>query len=142
MGWKDQVANPSVKPSALPIYPKVGQYQVEILKVKEIKSRKGDEMVVVEQKVLRTSNPAHPVGSQVDYCYNFRFDSTEREVKAFFMVAAECNSEELTPAALDALTGPDQPLAGTVLDVTYYNKEGKTFTNAKWSRLASAGKAA
>lgn len=144
MGWKQQVTEAKAGKTA--IFPAPGTYDLEVLAVKEhTKQSTNEELFIVEFKVLASSNPTRPVGSTMDWVLTMRYPSSPADAKRFVEVASECKSEEVTDDALSYIVGPDQPLVGVKLKVTFFNKVtkgGKDFTKAKFEGRIGAAAAA
>jgi hypothetical protein len=129
-----------------------GNYLVQIQRCKMVETRQKHEAFVAETKVLETDtqDPNLQAGSEPAYFVDLdgKFPELAEGNMADFLRAALAsfahqNGEEhppvdeitLTPEIGKAVTGEDNLLAGTYLQVHAYNKvtkEGKDFTKFRW----------
>jgi hypothetical protein len=126
-------------PSSGGIYPLPGNYTVAIDALKETENFNGDEVFVAELKVLKSTNPARPVGSSMSWVASFKHKSSAGNVKAFYV--ALFPDEELDEAGLKATVSAEQPCHGMLLDLEAVNiltKVNKTdFTKCLWTLSTS-----
>jgi len=125
-------------------------FVVEVQRCQMIKKRNGDNCFIAELKVLQTdcedekmkpgSLPAFFVNMDGDWP-----DLSLGNVADFMRAGLACMAEmvgedhddiediEVSPDVADSITEEDNLLAGTIMGVYTFTKEGKTFTNHRWS---------
>jgi hypothetical protein len=125
------------------IYFLPGLYEVEIEKVFTMRSRKDDDLFIVETKILKSDNPERKVGTSCSWVVNLKQDAALGNIKAFIGAAngiegteKERLNEEITEAVCEFVCGEDNPLAGVRLGLQCTNiltKAKKDFTKHWWS---------
>jgi hypothetical protein len=118
-----------------------GKYEVEVVAVKMIETRKKEDMFIVECLINESDNPERRVGTKAAYCCNRKHDSFLGNVKAFLAACngadpeneaqvAEVfmeNGRDTTQDVADfAIDEKENPLAGTKLGLTCVNKKTRT----------------
>lgn len=119
------------------IYFLPGVYKVQVLRVKEGKTRKGDDFVVVESKILESSNPERPAGLDVGWMLMLKQDMAMINLKQFLQAALD--EENVTEDDVLEAIGEDNPLAGLELGVqasTIQTRSGNPFTKVTWKKAA------
>lgn len=119
-----------------------GLYRCEIVKVFAMKSRKNEDLFIVECKVITSNNAKRKEGSACSWVVNMKHDAALGNIKGFIAAAngidptdtgtvdAEVNEEAVETACSDA-----NPLAGQLVDLeaTEILTRAKTpFTLHKW----------
>lgn len=118
-----------------------GTYKVRIDSVKLIRTRKGDDMVVIETQVVETDNPSRPVGCRPSQLINFKHAAATDNFKGFVAAGLGISDDEdaqegITSELCTQIVGDTQPFAGLVLGVTATSiktKKGRDFTVLSWS---------
>jgi hypothetical protein len=134
------------------IFFKQGNYVVEIKKVENRTTRKGDTFII-ETEILESDNPERPAGCKPSQVIVFKPDIIETQmgdVKQFIgAVLGIEDADSYVPEdgqdldsfweeALEGAIGDDQPCAGVKLRLNCTNratKAGGNFTKHVWSPL-------
>ena len=126
-----------------------GKYRIKVIKCFTMRSRKRDDLFIVECEILESDCPERKIGMQASWCVNFKHDAALGNIKQFI---AACNgidpadeaavnaevSEEVCNYAVDE---KDNPLAGIEVLLTAINtktKEKTDFTIHDWTPVAQA----
>jgi len=125
------------------IYFLQGIYRVEIVKVFAMKGRKGDDLFIVETKILESDNAERRVGGSCSWVVNLKHEPALGNIKGFIAAAngidptnkAEVDSQ-VNEEAVEAACHADNPLEGIIIDLEateIKTKAGGDFTLHKWS---------
>lgn len=123
------------------IYFLAGLYKVEVEKVFTLRSRKGDDLFIVECKILESNVAARAVGSKASWVVSLSQDSALGNIKGFCLAASGDPETVIDEAAVEFAVSSVNPLAGTVLDLQctdILTRAGKPFTLHKWITTATA----
>jgi hypothetical protein len=125
-----------------------GKYRVKVIKCFTMRSRKRDDLFIVECEILASDCPDRKPGMQASWCVNFKHDAALGNIKQFI---AACNSidpadevtvnAEVSEEVCDYTVSDDNPLAGIEVNLTAVNtktKEKKDFTIHDWTPVAMA----
>src|SRR5437660_12484512 len=96
--------------SAGGIYFLAGTYRVRIREVKSIKSRKNDDLFIVETDIVESNNPERKVGTSCSWVCNLKHDAALGNIKAFVVAAAQCPEEQVTEGEIELIVSNDNPL--------------------------------
>lgn len=131
------------KISAGGVYFVEGLYIVEIVKVSTIRSRKNEDLFIVETEIQSSSAPERKVGTTCSWVVNLKQDAALGNIKAFIAAAngidpadTEQVKQEITEEVVEFACSDDNPLAGTKLNlecVAIKTKAQKDFTLHKWT---------
>lgn len=127
------------------IYLLDGGYLVELIKVFTLVSRKKEDLVVVEFKILESNNPARTVGSRASWVVNLKQDAALGNLKGFALAAGTTPGEEpphIDEAAIEFIVSKENPLEGTKVAVqctTITTRAGTPFTKHEWSPAPASG---
>jgi hypothetical protein len=120
-----------------------GQYKVEIERVFTMKSRKREDLFIVETKILESSNAKRPEGMRPSWVVNLKQDAALGNIKGFVAAAngidpadVEQVDANVDEEACEFACSKENPLKGVVLNlecVTVKTREGGDFTLHKWS---------
>lgn len=129
------------------IYFTPGKYLVEVVKCFCLRSRKREDLFIVEFLIHESDSPDRGVGTKASWVVNFKQDAALGNIKGFLaacngidpdnteMVTAEI-TEEVSEYAVDE---EENPLAGTKVRLVAVNKKLKDgvsdFTLHLWSPL-------
>lgn len=116
-----------------------GIFDVEILELKTINSRKGDALFIVETNILASSSEERPVGTKMSWVVNFRHDPALGNVKAFIAACGDCDFDDVDEEAAEMAVSTEQPFKGTVVKARATNtttKAGNPFTVVDWKHEA------
>ena len=118
------------------------QYRVQIKKIEVINSRKGDDLFIVEAKVLESDCPERKAGVSASWVVNLKQDAALGNIKGFIAAAngidpgnEEEVNEAVTEEVCELVVGKDQPLAGDEIALTCVmikTRAGKDFTLHQW----------
>jgi hypothetical protein len=129
-----------------------GVFVVDVMKCKSGKTRPpaSKENFIAELMVVESNNPAHPVGSLMDWYVDMSWDSSAADVAAFLVTATNDRQENITEEVVGVICSDANPLKGTRLRLIARNKtteKGGTFTKCKFvamdatpEQIAAAGK--
>jgi hypothetical protein len=126
-----------------------GIYKVEVLEVKLLRSRKREDLYIVEVLILESDNPERKPGMKASWVVNLKQDAALGNIKGFLGSAlgvdpydAEAlkeafleNGKDTTEAVAEQSVSADNPLKGTALKLTCINKKtkaGMDFTVHTW----------
>lgn len=138
------------------VYFEAGNYVVKLKAVKNVNSRKGVDLFTVENDVKESDNSKIRPGTMATWQTSSKNDSFLGNVKGFLTacnggdptneadVAAAFPNDAESEAIAAMSVGPDNPLAGTWLNlncVLKKTREGKDFTVHNWSPYPRAGQA-
>lgn len=123
-----------------------GVYEVEVLRCFDMKSRKKDDLFIVECKILSSTNPRRQAGTNASWVVNLKHEAALGNIKSF---VAACNDiptddeermkKEITAEVVEYCVSDDNPLEGTrvKLTATTIETRAKTpFTLHKFEALA------
>lgn len=129
------------------VYLKPGSYLVRVDRVEQNRSRKHEDMFIVEMTIALSNNALHPAGSRPSWVCNLtKHESAMGNVKGFAATLFGIDpSDEATvnaqivPHVMAALCGPAQPKRGTILSVTVTEvptkKAGGVFSKHQWAAV-------
>lgn len=122
-------------------------YQVEVVELTTMTSRKKDDLFIVEGKIIKSDCPERKVGMKCSWIVNLAQDAALGNIKGFIAAANgidPTNEEEVNAnvdeAACDVAVSEDQPMRGQLVDlecVMIETKAGKPFTLHRWSPVAA-----
>lgn len=133
------------------VYFEPGEYEVEVVEVKAIMSRKRENLYIVAARILQSSNPDRPIGVKASWIVNMKQDAALGDIKGFLAACngADASNEDevarvlrdeqgndLTEAMAEYSVHEDQPLAGVRLHLITFQrptKAGGMFTIHNWS---------
>lgn len=120
-----------------------GNYKVEVVKVFAMKSRKKDDLFIVETKILDSDNPKRKAGTSCSWVVNLKQEAALGNIKGFIAAANEIDpadadkvNEEVNEEAVEFACSEANPLVGVLLDlecVEIKTRANKDFTLHKWS---------
>lgn len=119
----------------------IGDYALEILSYAEGTSFDKRPYNKIRLKVLESSNPSLPVGSEVVHFISLDNVYTETNIKLFLMAAFNQPAEQITVEVVEYCLGATQPLAGRKLRANVGMKTagpkskhaGKQFSDVSWT---------
>ncbi len=130
------------------VYFLAGNYLVEVEKVLAKRSRKKEDLFIVEAGILESDNAQRKAGSSASWIVNFKHDAALGNIKGFL---AACNGidpgdrakvdEEITEDVCEYAVDDENPLSGTRVKlscVMTQTKAGGDFTLHLWSPVAEA----
>lgn len=130
------------------IYFLEGGYTVEILKAFTMRSRKKEDLFIVECKILESTNEKRPAGGKASWCVKLSQDAALGNIKGFIAAANGIDpndddrvNEEVTEDAVEFAVSNDNPLAGVTVDLTcteITTRAGNPFTKHEWAAVAQA----
>ena len=125
-----------------------GHYLCRIDRIKADVTRTKDEFLAVEMTVLHTfpdgdgkSEAWHRPGEAVSHLMMAKHDSFMGNVKAMVSNILGCHESEVTENDCEALSGSQQPLAGTVAEIKgrqIVTRANKPFTKISYIRTFPA----
>ncbi len=125
------------------VYFLAGIYKVELVKVFAKKSRKGDDLFIVETKILESDNEERAVGSSCSWVVSLKHDAALGNIKGFIAAANGIDpgdkdqvNAEVNEDAVEMACSSDNPLEGTVLPLEcnqIKTRAGGDFTLHIWS---------
>lgn len=119
------------------VYFTPGDYKVEVVKVFDIESRKRDDLFIVECVVLEASGEGTKrPGSKPSWVVNLKHDSALGNIKGFLIACLDCEPEEVGVNEVEEAVGEDNPMAGSILNLTVEQittKAGHPFNVHRWS---------
>lgn len=133
MGMFDKIQEAKVTEGGVYILP--GIYRCQILACKQFETRKKIGAVAVELRVLESSNPDRPIGSDMSWVATMDKDAAMGNIKQFVAAAMAIKFEEVDPAGTEMIFSKDNPLKGQIIRVSAYNKptqKGTDFTRVWW----------
>ena len=125
-------------------------YDIEIVAVKMVLSRKNQDLYCVECKVLSSDDPERGPGSTPAWMPNMTNESSMGNIKGFLAACngvdpndqaavkaafTDANGQDLSEAVAELSVSEDNPLAGTILKLRTENKltkAGNPFTLHFW----------
>lgn len=136
----------SAKISAGGVYFVEGIYVVEITKVSTLRSRKNDDLFIVETEIVSSTADERKPGTSCSWVVNLKQEPALGNIKAFIAAAngidpadTEKVNEEVTEEAVEFACSEDNPLEGTRLNLECVaiktKKENRDFTLHKWSPI-------
>jgi hypothetical protein len=113
-----------------------GRYELEVVRVADGRADQGEgrPYFVVEFDVLESNNPEIPKGETISWMtMRGKFKQYFlQDVQNFIAAATGSSAQEVTPDVVATCTSEDQPLVGTVVSASAYNKPsqstGRDFT--------------
>jgi hypothetical protein len=125
-----------------------GLYKIEILRVFTMHSRKGDDLFIVETKILESDQAERRVGTTCSWVVNLKMDPAMGNIKGFIAAAngIDPNNKdkvdaEVTEEAAEFVVSEENPLKGIVMGleaVPIKTRAGGDFTLHKWQMVAEA----
>lgn len=115
-----------------------GQYTLSVRSLAVVNSKAGKSRVffVAEFDVVASTNPEFQPGALVSWLVDMNNgDTSLSDVKLFASAILDCEEEEVTEAAMDKLTGPEQPATGIRVKANAFNivtRAGADFTKIRW----------
>jgi len=125
------------------VYFLAGLYRVEIVKVFAMRGRKGDDLFIVETKILQSDNAERRPGGSCSWVVNLKHEPSLGNIKGFIAAAngidpnnkGEVDSQ-VNEEAVEAACHADNPLEGIIIDLEateIKTKAGGDFTVHKWT---------
>lgn len=119
-----------------------GNYDLEIVEVKLVKSQRESTMFfAAEFDVLASNVDEVKVGSKRSWVANFKHKSTLSNIKHFLAAALDVEFDDVDEDVSKACVDEDQPLKGVRVRAEAFNvktKQNRDFTKVKWEHLAEA----
>lgn len=115
-----------------------GEYVVEIQACKHGKTRKGIDFFVVECKIVESNIEKLPPKAECSWMVTMDKDAAPGNINGFICAATGCAPDEVDEAGVLAIVGKEQPLAGTLIRTSTFNKPtkaGNPFTRHVWKAL-------
>jgi hypothetical protein len=123
-------------------------YDLEILKITTMTSRKKDDLFIVECKIIKSDCPERKAGISASWVVNLKQDAAMGNIKGFIAAAngidpsdEEAVNEAVTEEVCELAVSNDQPLAGNKIHlecIMIKTRENKDFTLHRWSPAAEA----
>lgn len=120
-----------------------GNYVVTIKKVFTMRSRKKDDLFIVEAVIDQSNVPERPHGSKASWVVNFKNDAALGNIKGFIAAVngidpsdEKAVNEQVDEDTCEYVVGDDNPLEGKQVNLTCVNiktKAGGDFTLHQWS---------
>lgn len=129
MGMFDKIKEASVTEGGQYVLP--GMYRAQINYCKQKTTRKGIGMVAVELRVLESTNPDRPVGSDMSWVVTMDKDAAMGNVKQFIAAVMGIDPKEVDVPGAEMIFSEANPLKGKFIRISAFNKptkEGKDFT--------------
>lgn len=129
------------------LYMLPGVYEVKVLKVTDMESRKGDDLFIVELEIVESDNDARRPGMKPSWVVNLKQDAALGNIKGFIAAAMgmdpsdESVSSDEWEDAVETAVSKENPLAGTMMHLECVNiktREGGDFTLHRWSESQAA----
>lgn len=139
----------AAKPMTQANYQRPGRYWQRINKCKTDRSRKNEDFAAIEMTIIKIINTdgvqnPHRVGEDTTRMIMKKQDQFLPEVKAFVCGCTGLPQEQVTEANCNMVFGPDQPLAGMIVEVNGYlitTRAGRPFTKVQFEREVKAAEA-
>ena len=119
-----------------------GKYVAKILKCITLKSRKREDLFIVECEVVESDVPERKPGTRASWIVNFKQDAALGNIKGFIAAANGINPgtedlvrEEVDSEVCEYSVSPENPLAGILIRLVAVNKKtraGGDFTLHLW----------
>lgn len=137
--------NDAKPPTGDGVFLQPGRYnELEIVKCKQIVSRKGKKFFVVELVVNKSAVASIPDGTMATWMVDFASDFAMQDIRNFVAQCLKVPFEQTTPTACKGTTSAANPLQGTKLACTVVAKPlksgppGGTFSKHIWTCLKVA----
>lgn len=133
MGMFDKIKEAQINEGGVYILP--GIYRCQILACKQRQTRKGVNMIAVELRVIESTNPERPAGTDMSWVVTMDKDAALGNVKQFVATVMECEVKEVDTPGTELIFSEANPLKGTMVRVSAVNKKTKNggdFTLVKW----------
>lgn len=116
-------------------YFKAGVHTARLTRIEMGESRKGEAMFIVESEIVEST--IHQVGETVAWMALNRWEKAQffGNVKGFIAGVMGIEESQVDLAAIKMVTSEEQPLAGELVRVNAFCKEGKDFINVRFSKL-------
>jgi hypothetical protein len=125
-----------------------GKYLVKVLKCITLKSRKREDLFIVECEILESDCPDRKPGSKASWIVNFKQDAALGNIKGFIAAANGIDpgdessvKEQVTMDICEYVVSDENPLAGTPVGLVCVNKKtraGSDFTLHMWEPTQEA----
>jgi hypothetical protein len=125
-----------------------GHYQVEVVRVFTMRSRKKDDLFIVECKILESDNAERRQGMRASWVVNLKQEPALGNIKGFVAAANGIDpadekqvNAEVTEEVVEFACGDDNPLEGTIMElecVAITTRAGNPFTLHKWQAAEAA----
>jgi hypothetical protein len=119
-----------------------GEYVVEVVKCFTMRSRKREDLFIVECLIKESDNNERRAGSKASWVVNFKQDAALGNIKAFVAACSGISpsnqkavDEQVDEESCEYAVDDDNPLAGTMLRLSAVNKitrAGNDFTLHLW----------
>jgi len=134
MGMFSAVSGASVNGGG--VYFKAGNYEVSLLAVKAVLSRKNENLFVIETEILKSDVESLRPGTKVSQVINLsKHESAPGNIKGFLCAALDAPEDEVGEAEAELVTSELNPLAGTKMGLvctTILTKAKTDFTLHQW----------
>lgn len=125
-----------------------GKYLVKVLKCITLKSRKREDLFIVECEVVESDVPERKPGSKASWIVNFKQDAALGNIKGFIAAANGIDpgdesavNEQVNLEICEYVVSDENPLAGTLVGLVAVNKKtraGSDFTLHMWEPTQEA----
>lgn len=144
MGLFDEIGSAKVNQGGVYFLP--GIYRCEIVKVFTLKTRKREDVFIVECEIKESNNEERKPGGRASWVVNLKHDAALGNIKGFVAAAngidptneAEVN-EEVTAEAVELVCSDDNPLEGVevMLEATNIKtRDNRDFTLHQWTPVS------
>lgn len=125
-----------------------GKYLVKVLKCITLKSRKREDLFIVECEILESDVPERKPGTKASWIVNFKQDAALGNIKGFIAAANGIDpgnesavNEQVNMDICEYVVSDENPLAGTPVGLVCVNKKtraGSDFTLHMWEPTQEA----
>jgi hypothetical protein len=124
------------------VYFLAGLYKIEVVKCFAMKSRKKEDLFIVECSILESTNDKRPAGTKASWVVNLKHDAALGNIKGFVAAAngidphdEETVNNEIAEKEVEYVVSDDNPLNGSILNLNCTDietKAGNPFTLHAW----------
>lgn len=121
-----------------------GIYTVQVDQLKAIKTRKGEDALVIECDVLEASGSTIPVGSRRSQIIMLSWESGPASIKKAIAAISGCRVDEVDEEGIDLAISDEQPLHGRLARLEcneVETRKGGTFTQHLWMAIPESAQA-
>lgn len=118
------------------VYFLAGTYQVEIIKVHMVTSRKREDFFTIEAKILESDNAERKPGITCTQMIKMSQDAALGNIKGFVSAAYDTPAEEVDEEVCELVVDEENPLGGLIVNlecVDITTRDGNPFTLHRWS---------
>lgn len=114
-----------------------GSYVLKVKKVKMIRSRKNEDLLVREFEVIQSSTPERSVGSDIGDMLPTRLDAFQGNVKSFLAAVYKQPDSKITEAVCEMSEDKDQkdPTTGAITEKPGATRGRLVRADAAWGKL-------